>query len=217
MVSSWVSSSNLAAIFHRSEELWWKNIHGLILALLFLLIWQSARLLARRFRAVVATDVKTTVSLEGNSKTRITDIISDVHLRNLINTLDGELDKKEKWDDVIDKRNNLLSYNAKCCKPEEGPLKYLSVTIFENCSTELLRDFLMDSEYRKQWDKTLVEHEQLQLDESSGTEIGRTIKKFPFLTPREYVLAWRVWEGKEKTFYCFIKVCITKFHANLCK
>lgn len=64
----------------------------------------------------------------------------------------------------------------------------------------------MDNEYRKEWDKTLVEHVQLQIDESSGTEIGHTIKKFPLLTPREYVLAWRVWEGKDRTFYCFIKV-----------
>lgn len=89
---------------------------------------------------------------------------------------------------------------------QDGPLKYISMTTFENCSIELLRDFYMDNEYRKEWDKTLVEHVQLQIDESSGTEIGHTIKKFPLLTPREYVLAWRVWEGKDKTFYCFIKV-----------
>ena len=66
----------------------------------------------------------------------------------------------------------------------------------------------MDNDYRKQWDKTVVDHEQLQVDTTSGTEIGRTIKKFPLLTPREYVLAWRLWEGKDQTFYCFIKVVI---------
>lgn len=84
-------------------------------------------------------------------------------------------------------------------------MKYLSTTVFEDCSPEVLRDFYMDNEYRKQWDKTVVEHEQLQVDSNSGIEIGRTIKKFPLLTPREYVLAWRLWEGKDK-FYCFIKV-----------
>lgn len=81
--------------------------------------------------------------------------------------------------------------------------------MFENCSTEMLRDFYMDSDYRKQWDKMVLEHEQLQVDESNGTEIGRTIKKLPLLTPREYVLAWRLWEGKDKTFYCFIKVTVS--------
>ncbi|KAK9281789.1 hypothetical protein L1049_004695 [Liquidambar formosana] len=71
----------------------------------------------------------------------------------------------------------------------------------------MLRDFYMDNDYRKQWDRMLVEHVQLHVDETSGTEIGRTIKKFPLLTSREYILAWRVWEGKDKTFYCFIREC----------
>lgn len=115
--------------------------------------------------------------------------------------------EREKWEDVIDKKNGLISYNAKCCRTQDGPLKYLSITIFEKCSTDLLRDFYMDNEYRKEWDKTLIEHKQLQVDEASGTEIGCMIKKFPFLTPREYILAWRVWEGKDKTFYCIIKHC----------
>lgn len=68
----------------------------------------------------------------------------------------------------------------------------------------------MDNDYRKQWDKTLVEHEQLQVDKTNGVEIGRTIKKFPLMTPREYVLAWRLWEGEDKAFYCFTKVTLTK-------
>ena len=93
---------------------------------------------------------------------------------------------------------------------QDGPLKYLSLTIFDNCSAESLRDFYMDNNYRKNWDKTLIEHEQLQVDESNGTEIGRIIKKFPLLTAREYLLAWRVWESKDGTFYCFSKVSVIK-------
>lgn len=89
-------------------------------------------------------------------------------------------------------------------------MKYLSVTVFEDCSAEILRDFYMDNDYRKQWDKTVVEHGQLQVDGNSGIEIGRTIKKFPLLTSREYVLAWRLWEGKDK-FYCFTKVKLISF------
>lgn len=93
---------------------------------------------------------------------------------------------------------------------QDGPLKYLSVTIFENCSAEKLRNFYLDNEYRKNWDKTLAVHEQLEVDESNGTEIGRIIKKFPLLTAREYILAWRVWEAKDGTFYCFSKVSSVK-------
>ncbi|XP_059642114.1 uncharacterized protein LOC132284070 [Cornus florida] len=147
------------------------------------------------------------VSQSHDPQIRNLEIVSDLDLKNLIHNLDQKPCDNEKWDNVVDKTRSCLSYNAQCCKPKDGPLKYLSVTIFENCSAEMLRDFYMDNEYRKKWDRTLTEHEQLQVDESNGTEIGRTVKKFPLLTPREYVLAWRVWEGKDRTFYCFIKEC----------
>lgn len=156
------------------------------------------------------TDLKLknpTVSHSTNSQIRISEIISDLDLKNLIDNLDEKFPGYQKWDNVVDRRNSLLAYSAKCCKPKDGPLKYLSVTIFENCSAKMLRDFYMNNTYRKKWDKTLIEHEQLQVDESNGTEIGRTIKKFPFLTPREYILAWRVWEAKDGTSYCFSKEC----------
>lgn len=64
----------------------------------------------------------------------------------------------------------------------------------------------MDNDFRQTWDKTLAGHGQIQVDTGSGTEIGWMIKKFPLMTPREYVLAWKVWEGKDGSFYCFSKV-----------
>ncbi|CAA2956818.1 phosphatidylcholine transfer -like isoform X2 [Olea europaea subsp. europaea] len=139
------------------------------------------------------------------SQHRISGIISDLDLKNLIDDLDEKFHEDIIWENVIDKSNNRFSYKAKCCKQKDGPLKYLSVTTFENCSIEVLMKYYMDNDYRKLWDKTVVEHEQLQVDQASGTEIGRTVKKFPFLTPREYVLAWRVWQGKDGSFYCFSK------------
>lgn len=137
---------------------------------------------------------------------RISDIVTDLDLKLLIDNLDDTM--HENWENVVDKRNNSISYHVKCCKPKDGgPLKYLSTTVFNSCSSDLLRDFYMDNLYRKEWDKTISDHEQLQVDESNGTEIGRTIKKFPFLTPREYILAWRLWEGSDKTYYCYSKEC----------
>eukprot|EP00262_Sarcandra_glabra_P021210 TRINITY_DN882_c0_g1_i1.p1 TRINITY_DN882_c0_g1~~TRINITY_DN882_c0_g1_i1.p1 ORF type:complete len:409 (-),score=51.42 TRINITY_DN882_c0_g1_i1:223-1416(-) len=191
-----------------SVEFWRENIGGgwaTFLVILFIVIWHSFKAFQTRFRSKHANP--TTLSPNQNTLIGISKHVSDADLRNLINSLEEKLNKKERWEHVIDKRNNLVSYNAKCCKPKDGPLKYLSVTTFEKCTTVMLRDFYMDNEYRKVWDKIVVEYEQLQVDEISGTEIGRTVKKFPLLTPREYVLAWRTWEGKEKTFYCFIKEC----------
>nr|GEU95380.1 zinc finger, RING/FYVE/PHD-type, transmembrane fragile-X-F-associated protein [Tanacetum cinerariifolium] len=119
-----------------------------------------------------------------------------------MDNLDDEID--ENWEAVVEKRNNSLSYSVKCCKPKDGgPLKYLSTTIFNNCSSEMLRDFYMDNYYRKEWDKTLIDQKQLHVDETNGTEFGSMIKKFPLLTPREYILAWRLWEGRDRTYYCY--------------
>lgn len=49
---------------------------------------------------------------------RILEIVSDADLKFLIKNLDQKLNENEKWEHVIDKRNNFLSYNAKCCKPK---------------------------------------------------------------------------------------------------
>ncbi|KAL8113600.1 hypothetical protein AgCh_020796 [Apium graveolens] len=135
-------------------------------------------------------------------------IISDSDLKNLIDNLDGRLnDGTEKWENVIEKSSSLLSYSAKCCKSKDGPLKYMSVTVFEDCSAQLLKDFYMDNNYREQWDNTVIEQNLLQVGEGNGVEIGRLIKKFPLLTAREYVLAWRLWEKGEDTYYCISKEC----------
>ncbi|GAB2293102.1 hypothetical protein Dimus_027315 [Dionaea muscipula] len=149
----------------------------------------------------------TTDSNSSSPPSWISEILSEADLRRLITCLDGEVDGNEKWEHVISKRNSHLSYQAKCCKPKDGPLKYLSSTVYESCSPDVLKDFYMDNDFRKQWDKTFLEHEQLHIDVSSGIEIGRIIKRFPLLRPREYVMAWKVWEGNNKVFYCIAKEC----------
>ncbi|XP_041003414.1 phosphatidylcholine transfer protein-like isoform X2 [Juglans microcarpa x Juglans regia] len=190
------------------NELWRENGHGgwaTVFALIVILVWHCYK----RFPFIFSSS-NLTPSDSGariHPQLKMSEIVSDADLKFLIENLDEKHHDNEKWEHVIDKRNTVLFYNAKCCKPKDGPLKYLSETVFENCSPEMLRDFYMDNDYRKKWDKTLVEHEQLQVDQTNGVEIGRTIKKFPLLTPREYILAWRLWEGKDRTFYCFIKEC----------
>ncbi|KAI0518887.1 hypothetical protein KFK09_006324 [Dendrobium nobile] len=206
---------SLAGITIDSGEFWREVAGGgwaTAAVLLLVLFLQLVRAFTRR-RAVTSDQANLVAGAApaslaiGSSTRRILGILSDADLKDLITNLDGKSNESEKWEEIVTKRNDSVSYHAKCCKPKEGPLKYLSVTIFDKCSTELLRDFYMDSQYRKKWDKTLVEFEQLEADEASGTEIGRMVKKFPLLTPREYILAWKVWEGNDKTFYCFTKDC----------
>ncbi|XP_024969297.1 uncharacterized protein LOC112508783 isoform X2 [Cynara cardunculus var. scolymus] len=176
-------------------------------------MWTSKLLLSQSssslfWREIGQLNNPTVSVLPSSQQHRISDVITDLDLKVLMDSLDETVHGNDKWENVVDRRNNSLSYYVKCCKPKDGgPPKYLSTTTFNLCSSETLRDFYMDNFYRKEWDKTLIDHEQLQVDESNGTEIGRTIKKFPLLTPREYILAWRLWEGRDRTFYCYSKEC----------
>ncbi|KAM0939382.1 putative START domain-containing protein [Dioscorea sansibarensis] len=198
-----------------SGELWREKEAGgwaTVVVLLFLFAYHCFKSFntlrrGRRLSAIPKSPVVHCPLPKANSSLGISKFITEADLRDLISSLEGKLNDGERWDDVVEKKNGYVSYMAKSCRPKDGPLKYLSVTRFEKCSTELLRDFYMDNEYRKEWDKTVIEHKQLEVDETSGTEIGLTLKKFPFLTAREYVLAWRVWEGDDKIFYCLIKDC----------
>ncbi|KAI3455752.1 hypothetical protein Pfo_012415 [Paulownia fortunei] len=198
------------------EEFWRENKKmvgdGWTWTLAVILLIFTCRLLSSRFRffyggpSFSSSTSSTKPRADALPSLRTPEIISDLDLKNLINNLD-ENSPDNIWENVIDKSTNFISYKAKCCKPKDGPLMYLSVTTFEECSVEVLVNFYMDNHYRMQWDKTVVHHQQLQVDHDCGTEIGRTIKKFPFLTPREYVLAWRLWQGMDGSFYCFSKEC----------
>ncbi|KAL9228434.1 hypothetical protein vseg_004017 [Gypsophila vaccaria] len=201
----------------------WGEINGgnwyTIAAISFILIYHLIfRVILPNFRSSIArsnpnfavSSVSLSSSSDGDgslSSSRTSELVSESDLRTLIENLDEKVNETETWENVIEKGKSSVFYTAKCCKPKDGPVKYLSTTVFENCSPEILRDFYMDCEFRKQWDKTVIAYEQLQIDKETGVEIGRMIKKFPLLMPREYVLAWKIWEGTDKTFYCFTKEC----------
>ncbi|MFS7974712.1 putative START domain-containing protein [Helianthus anomalus] len=193
--------------FFLSPSTLWSGYTLAVVTLIF--VWQIAPRFFLR-RTSESNDPLVSIASPSRQNGRISDvIITDLDLKLLMENLDEPpVLQNNKWESVVDKRNDSLSYSVKSCKPKDGgPLKYLSTTTFNDCSPETLRDFYMDNSYRKDWDKTLIDHEQLQLDESNGTEFGRTIKKFPLLTPREYVLAWRIWEGRDGTYYCYSKEC----------
>ncbi|XWS20585.1 hypothetical protein CRYUN_Cryun31cG0115000 [Craigia yunnanensis] len=198
------------------EFWWWFNLKATLIALLIILNFHLSKKFFSKFLPTPTSSSSSLLSSSAlypplsspiSSLSRIPEIVSDSDLNFLVDNLYEKLNEDEKWENVIDKKTNFLSYKVKCCKPKDRPLKYLSTTVFESCSPKLLSDFFMDNDYRKQWDKTLLDHMQLQMDTANGIEIGRILKKFSLLTPKEYILAWRLWEGKDRTFYCFIKEC----------
>ncbi|KAL1357991.1 hypothetical protein AAHE18_04G003300 [Arachis hypogaea] len=144
--------------------------------LLLVLLRQRKRFVLHPFLTPSSSpSTSLSVSDSTNPNLRTSKFVTDADLKFLIETLDEKLNESDKWEDVIDKRNQQLCYTAKCCKPK--------------------------------WDKTVFEYNQLQAYESKGVEVGRTVKKFPLLRPREYVLSWKLWEGQNKSFYCFMKEC----------
>ncbi|QCE02203.1 uncharacterized protein LOC114165102 [Vigna unguiculata] len=187
----------------------WGLLTSVVLFLVMLFLWQRNRF----FFAPSSPSPRSTPSASSFntdsiiSTPRTSNFVTYADLKFLMEILDEKLNENDKWEDVLDRRNHHLCYSVKCFKPKNGPLRYLSKTVFNDISSEMLRNFYMDNDYRKQWDKTVIEHNQLQVDKSDGTEVGHTIKKFPLLTPREYVLAWKLWQGSDKTFYCFMKEC----------
>ncbi|CAL9073258.1 unnamed protein product [Musa acuminata var. zebrina] len=200
-----ILASNSAGTLLALDELWPESAGGgwATVVVMLLVSWKLLRLFFYCRRPVAISGAY----FRGSSSARVSNLITDADLRDLMISLEGKPKRNERWEDLIDKTSNLVSYKAKFFRPKDGPLKFYSITTFEKCSAELLRDFYMDNQYRRKWDNIVIHHEQLQVDENSGTEIGRCIKKFPLLTPKEYILAWRVWEGKDKTFYCFTKDC----------
>ena len=49
---------------------------------------------------------------------RTSEIIRDADLKALVEDLDEKINSNERWDNVVDKRNDSVYYNAKCCKPK---------------------------------------------------------------------------------------------------
>lgn len=136
-------------------------------------------------------------------------IVTEADLQRLLMLLNesGHSDRVP-WIPVVDKHSETLSYHAKLRDSEDGtPTQYLSTSLFRNCSAKQLRDFYMDNDYRIKWDSTFESYKQLDVSEETGVEVGCFIRRFPFMRPREYVLAWRLWEGEDGSFYYFAKHC----------
>ncbi|RZS05656.1 hypothetical protein BHM03_00036196 [Ensete ventricosum] len=117
---------NSARALPDSDEFWRGNAGGgwaTAVVVLLLFSWQLLRLFfSRRHRAApVAAGSSpastTTGSLEGGPSAGISKLITDADLRDLMISLEGNLEENERWEDVIEKSSDLVSYKAKCFRP----------------------------------------------------------------------------------------------------
>ena len=115
-----------------------------------------------------------------------------------------------------------------------GPPQYCSITVYEEATPELLRDFFWDDDFRPKWDDMLLHATTLEEFPNVGASVVHWIRKvtqtsffhlfhkfctlftfcsyfcvsiqFPFFcSDREYTIGRRIWES-ERSFYCVTKV-----------
>ena len=109
-----------------SEEFWRENIHGgfaTLVAVLFVLACHCAkRFFFRKSSASsaspVLSDSDPPTSGSRSPQLSTSELVTDADLKFLIDNLEEKMGENEKWEKVIDKRNDILSYYAKCCKPK---------------------------------------------------------------------------------------------------
>ncbi|XP_074292260.1 uncharacterized protein LOC141619134 isoform X2 [Silene latifolia] len=132
------------------------------------------------------------------------------HLLQLLECKDGEI----SWQSMMERTTSNMKYKAWRHEPENGPTIYRSQTVFEDSTTEVVRDFFWDDEFRPKWDPMLTYFKILEECPETGTMIVHWIKKFPFFcSDREYIIGRRIWEAG-KAYYCITKGVA---HQNLPK
>lgn len=96
------------------------------------------------------------------------------------------------------------------CWQDGSPTEYKSWTRFYGCTAQRLCAFYLDCEHLASWETMVKSYASLEFDAQTGHEVGRMVKKYPLCSPREYVLAWRVWrgpsDGPTATYYCVTQV-----------
>lgn len=95
-------------------------------------------------------------------------------------------------------------------------MQYLSTTRYKSIEdTNQIKNFIMDNNYKKEWDDKFLKIEQLEVDTNTGIEILHIIKKYPFIGKREYILATKLWEKTEdQSYLCVTKVRIWILYSN---
>ncbi|KAI3705862.1 hypothetical protein L1987_76111 [Smallanthus sonchifolius] len=123
------------------------------------------------------------------------------HLRRLVEKRDGG----PQWKHMMDGSTRTMTYQAWQRDLERGPPQYCSMTLYEDATPELLRDFFWDDNLRLKWDDMLLHATILEEFPAIGASIVHWIRRFPlFCSDREYIIGRRIWE-LDGSFYCVTK------------
>ncbi|KAG5563590.1 hypothetical protein RHGRI_006136 [Rhododendron griersonianum] len=95
------------------------------------------------------------------------------HLCRIVEEKDGG----PAWIQMMDRSTPAMSYRAWRRDSENGPPQYRSSTIFEDATTEMVRDFFWDDEFRMKWDDMLTHAEILEECPNTGTLVVQWVRK----------------------------------------
>eukprot|EP00850_Spirogloea_muscicola_P023279 SM000344S13003 [mRNA] locus=s344:82615:85112:+ [translate_table: standard] len=90
--------------------------------------------------------------------------------------------------------------------PGSQATEYVSQTVIEGCSAELMRNFFLDDNFRYAWDDARTESNIIEDWDAGAYQVVHWVRKFPFfLKSREYVIGRRLWLAEDGTAYCVSK------------
>ncbi|XP_071709871.1 uncharacterized protein [Rutidosis leptorrhynchoides] len=123
------------------------------------------------------------------------------HLWRLVEKRDGG----PPWKHMMNQTTSKMTYQAWQRDPETGPPQYCSITVYEDATPELVRDFFWDDDLRLKWDDMLLHATILEEFPTVGASVVHWIRRFPFFcSDREYTIGRRIWE-LDGSFYCVTK------------
>ncbi|CAI5478850.1 unnamed protein product [Closterium sp. Yama58-4] len=115
------------------------------------------------------------------------------------------------WQHLITRATPTMQYSSHShdCAIEGYPKStcYRGRMVVEGVTLEAVRDFLLDDEFRGEWDENRLESTVLEDWNNFGVSIIRWVRRLPFfLRNREYVVSRRVWslapQSSSQTFFC---------------
>ncbi|CAI5993082.1 unnamed protein product [Closterium sp. NIES-65] len=171
-----------------------------------------------RDRAMDGLDAADSRAVEAELR-EATALVGTRDLAALMLRLDWSYDDEQgPWEMIIDKHSSDVEYMTWRRDPQDGGvteyrsrIRFIGATARDTCA------FYTDCAYMPRWDPMLRSMAPLLACPATGVQSARFERKYPFCAPREYVLAWRVWQqgesvdaagmqgGMGETFFCITK------------
>nr|GMD97552.1 START domain-containing proteins involved in steroidogenesis/phosphatidylcholine transfer [Ipomoea batatas] len=131
-------------------------------------------------------------------------VLNEKDLHHLHQLLEED-DEGLGWIKVMERSIPNMRFLAHRRNTESGPLMYRTVTVLEDATPEMVRDFFWDDEFRTNWDEMHLDSDLLEECAETGAMLVHWIRRFPlFCSDREYTIARRIWQIGD-SYYCVCK------------